>query len=196
MKTYTKTETIRRPKLVIENDSDCESPRKDSNLGYFITKDSNLNSPDDNQELITIMTDLGDYADSQEAHIKAMKKAINEQTEEKVLAIYSITKYQHSGIKYDLGTVHGFDNSNNGFYIITDKTQKEIGTKKKDFEKVIAQELEMYTQWVNGEVYQFRLYDNDGEIEESCGGFYSVEHIKEHLPGEWQDEDLDNYQAE
>ena len=164
MKTY--KQTIESNRLVIEYDDNAESPREWSNLGYFITVDSNYISPDNIQWLYDIVKETGEEAGSQEEHIEFIKKRINEISDEKVVAIYPITKYEHSGISYSLGNRFGFDYSNNGFYIITDKTAKEIGVKKKNFEKITSQEIEAYTQWLNGEIYRFTLYDDNGEVED------------------------------
>jgi len=192
-KMYTKTTITEEPRLVISYDPNGESPREWSNLGYFITKDSNYRSPDSHQTLERILSDTGDEADSQKDHIRLLKKAIKEEMGEKVIAIYPITKYEHSGISYSLGSQAGFDYSRNGFYIITDRTQKELGTKTKDFEKVIEHELELYNQWCSGEIYQFTLYDETGEFIDSMSGFYKIEDIKEYLPEEWKKENLEDY---
>ena len=195
MKIYTKTRTTEEPRLVIEYDGDSESPREWSNLGYFITVDRDYHSPDKNETLERIVKDTGDEAGSCEKHMKLIKKAYEEETDEKVYAIYPICKYEHSAVSYSLGTKHGFDYSNNGFYIITEQGLKEIGVRKnkKAIEKFITNELDVYTKWCNGEVYQFTLYDDQGEIEDSCGGFYDIESIREYLPKEWDKEDLNDY---
>ena len=192
MKTYEKTETTTEPLLKIRYDSDAESPRRWSNLGYFITVDSNYHSPDENATMEDIVKDTGNEADNQEHHMKLIKEEI-EDTGEKVLAIYPITKYEHSGVSYSLGTAHGFDNSNNGFYIITEKSQADIGTKKKDFEKCINGELDVYNKWANGEAFAFTLFNKDGEMEDSCCGFFELDEIKAYLPKEWKDEDMSEY---
>ena len=191
MKTYIKTTITTEPRLKIVHEEDSESPREWTNLGYFITQDKNYYSPDRNEALQAIIKISGDNAMSQAEHIAMIKKAYR--AEDKILAIYPIVKYEHSGVSYSLGTTHGFDYSNNGFYIITEKTQKEVGTKKKDWEKVIRQELEVYNQWCSGEVYRFTLYDKNGEVVDSCGGFYDIEDIRAELPKEWKHEDLTAY---
>lgn len=193
MKTYTKTTITTEPKLVIEYDTDAESPRKWDNLGYFITVDKNYRSPDGNDNIYNIVKETGEEATDQKDHIERITKAINEQTDEKVLAIYPIVKHEHGNVVYRLGTAHGFDYSNNGFYIVTDKTAKLLGTPRESFEKVITQELEEYTKWANGEVYGFVLYDDNGEVDESCWGYYNIEDIRGSLPEEWKDEDLTAY---
>jgi len=193
MKTYTKTIEKTGNRLEITHDESPDSPREWSNLGYFIAIDSNYQSPDENETLYEIIKETGQLAESQEKHIEEIKKQYEEETDEKVLAIYPVVKYEHSGVNYSLGTKHGFDYSNNGFYIITDKTQKETGTEEKDWEKVIEIELELYNKWANGEVYGFILFDENGEDLDSCGGFYNIEDIREHLSDEWKNEDLDEY---
>lgn len=195
MKTYTRTRTITSPRLEITYDTSLESPRMDSNLGYFITKDRNYHSPDKEPHMEAVVAEMGDIANSQEEHMELITKTLNDEGE-KVLAIYPVVKYEHSGVCYKLGTVHNFDYSNNGFYIITEKSQKETGVDRKDFEKVIREELDVYNKYVNGEVYRFVLYDENGEIEDSCGGFYDIEDIKEHLPEDWKDEEMSNYFVE
>lgn len=190
MKTYTKKITIENPRLKITYDDCPESPREWSNLGYFITQDRNYRSPDENAELQMVIKESGEQAQSQEEHMEIIKR---QYADEKIIAIYPIKKYEHSGVSYSLGSNFGFDYSNNGFYIITDKTQKEVGTKKKDFEKQIKDELETYNKWANGEVYRFELYDEKGNLEDSCCGFYDIEDIKDYLPKEWKNENLQDY---
>jgi len=193
MKTYTRTIEETKPKLVIEYDDNATSPREDTCLGYFISIDRNYNSPDNNEELISIVRATGNEANNQAEHMELIKNHVIEDMGEKVIAIYPIVKYEHGGVSYSLGTVHNFDYSNNGFYIITDKTKKIIGTDEKDFLKVIKSELDLYNKYANGEVYQFCLYDDKGEIEDSCSGYYDIEDIRESLPEEWKDEKLSDY---
>ena len=59
--------------------------------------------------------------------------------------------------------------------------------------EVIKQELETYNQWCSGEIYQFILYDKQGEFIDSCCGFYSIEEIRQYLPKEWDKVDLEEY---
>lgn len=191
MKTYKKIEES--PRLVITYDECTYSPRENTNLGYFITIDRDYRSPDKNKQIEFIVKDTGENANNVTEHMDMIKENIENDTNEKVLAIYPVTKYEHSSVSYSLGTSNGFDCSNNGFYIITDKTQKEFGTPRKLFEDVIKSELSIYTQWANGEVYRFELFNENGENVDGCGGFYSIEDIKENLSEEWADENLADY---
>lgn len=176
MKTYTKIITVEEPRLKIQYDTDTESPREWSNLGYFITETRNYHSAEDTND-----------------HIRLLKRDIPCEIGDKVLAIYPVYKYEHGGVSYHLGTAKGFDYSNCGFYIVTDKTVKELGTSKKDFKKVIENEINTYNKYVNGEVYGFILYDKKGEIEDSSWGYYDIEDIRTALPKEWKKEKLKEY---
>lgn len=192
MKTIEKT--IRVPQLVIKYDTGTDSPREWSNLGYFLTIENNYESPDVITQLLDIVQESSEQVSSTAEHMEHITKLINNSDfGEKVLAIYPINRYEHGGVVYSLGEKHGFDYSNCGFYIVTDKTAKELGIKAKDYEKVIKQELEVYNSYANGSVYRFYLYDQDGELEDSCGGFYELDDIKDHLPDEWKDENLNEY---
>jgi len=188
MKTY--KQIIKKPSLEISYSEGCESPRSWTTLGHFITIDRRYESPDKNTELEAIIKGGGDICNSQAEHIEYIKKHYQS---EKVLAVYPIVKYEHGGVSYSLGTKHGFDYSNNGFYVVTNKKQKELGTSKKYFEEAIKDELEVYNKYVNGEVLQYCLYDENGDFVDSCGGFYSIDEIRESLPKEWENEDLNNY---
>lgn len=191
MKTY-KT-IIERPLLKIMHDDSPESPREWSNLGYFVTIEQRHTSPDDNGLLRDIINITQNEVSNINEHMEAVKKEYESATDEKVLVIYPITRYEHSGITYYRGVGGGFDSSLCGMYVITDETQKKIGVEPKDFERVVDAEIEIYNRYANGEVYGFQLYNENGEFEDSCWGFYDIEDIREALPEGWENEDLNDY---
>ncbi len=197
MKTYTKTETITKSRLEIRYDDTLESPREWDNLGYFISNEKNYISPDGkkNPEIQSIVEETNNNADNQAHHIELITAAINA-TGEKVLYITPVFRYEHTNVVYRRGTVSGFDNSNCGFYILTDKTQATVGTPPELFEEVIDGELNVYTKYANGEIYCFILYDENGDFSDSCSGFYDMDEIKERLPKEFKDECLTDYLKE
>lgn len=147
-----------------------DSPRDWGNLGYFITCERDYNSPDKNDMLERIIKDTGEIASSCDEHIKMILDELVD-WDEKVLQIYPVSKYEHGNIVYSLGERHGFDSGVSGFYIVTDKSAQEIGASHKDFERIIKDELQTYTQWTNGEVYNYYCE----ETGDSCGGFYDLE---------------------
>lgn len=194
MKTYTKT--IEEARLVIEHDKYASSPRSDENLGYFITVERNRVCPDGAKfpDIEAIVRETGDVVASQEAHIEEIKKGIAGQLGETVLAIYPVYRYEHGNAVYRLGNASGFDYSNCGFYIVTDKSAAAYQPESDDYEDIIKGELELYTSWANGEVYRFTLFDENGVEEDACGGFYGIDEIKDALPDEWKGEDMREYE--
>ncbi len=195
MKTYNKT--IQSPQLEIRYEQSPGNPRTFmDNLGFFIVQSSRYNSPDNHGDLQEIIKNTGELAKNTKDHIDMIKrsaKTILGEQDEKIIAIYPINMYDHSGVSYSLGNRHGFDYSNNGFYIITNRTQKNFGTKPKDFEKIIKQELDVYNSYVNGNVFEYQLFDKKGNEIDAGSGFYSIEEIRDNLPDEWTKENLTDY---
>lgn len=191
MITYKKE--IEQPRLVIEYDTDGMSPRDCDNLGYFVTVERNYLSPDNDEQLKSIIESTQYDVNNADEHAEAIQKEFEEATGEKVLLIVPVYRYEHGAVMYKRGTNSGWDSSNCGFYIVTQKSADVLGTPPELFEKVIDGELEEYTKYANGEMYAFTLYDEHGEHEDSCAGFYELEDIREHLPEEFKNEDLQDY---
>jgi len=205
MKTYNKT--IEEPRLVIRGDGDTESPRKDSNIGLFFTKESKYQSPDGNTHpLYDIMVETGEEAQDLKDHIRLIEKRASVLFKESgpkdgnshdedlhIIEIHPVYRYEHGNVVYKRGVASGFDYSNCGFYFITAESISGETYTEDSIAKVIDAELDIYTKWCNGEVYQFTLYDENGVEEDSCGGFYDIEDIRESLPEDWKDEKLEEY---
>ena len=188
MKTY--TETIERPKLVINYDDCAESPRNWSNLSILVIR----NGLGDNDKYLNRELESSRYkVGCAEDHLELMKEIVEEHLGSKVIYADFISKYEHSGVHYFIGQSSGWDYSNIGFVFVTEDSLKEIGCAKEDIERIAEAEIEMFSQWANGDVYHFTLYDDAGNVEDSCGGFYDLEGMKEYLPEEWQEEDLTKY---
>lgn len=193
MKTYKKIVEQELSRLVITYD-EVDSPRvNNTNLGYFITCNRKYNSPDTNNTLQYIIEQAGDQASSQEEHMNIIRQRVADELDEVITDIFPICRHEHGNVVYRRGTTHGFDYSNDGFYIVTNKTHEEYGKHGKPIEAIIDGEIEEYTAWVNGEVYGYILYDEEGNEVESQGGFYSLEDIKDNLPEIWKDENLLDY---
>lgn len=191
MKTF--ETTVTRPLLEITHDDMCESPRTSMpNVGRMTVLSNRSYSPD--PQFVDVVKSTGNRAKNSENHIELVRKELMEAGED-VLFIFPINKYEHGGVKYSLGSNFGFDYSNNGFYIVTRELAEGMVTdlSEENIRSIVESEIETYNSWVNGEVYMFTLYDSDGDVEDSCSGFYAVEDIMEHLSEEWKDEDLNDY---
>ena len=189
--TYKKTEMVTKNKLEITHDHDTENPRKLADmLGHFVTSERDYFSPDEKDNRYhEAMVNTGENATSLKNHMELIEEEIGKET---IRAIFPITRYEHSIIRYIRGNQEGFDYSIAGFYIV-EKNEETKGMTNKQIENIIDNELETYNAWVNGEVYQYVLYNDEGDVEDACGGFYRLEDITEHLPKEWHEEDLNEY---
>ena len=206
MKTFTKT--IQSPRLVIFHDENADNPRlNDGSIGFFLTKEKHYYSPDSiDNPLYRLMLDTEQEATNVEEHIKLMKDAAHEMFMASapkdgnnhdeslhVIDIYPITCYEHGNISYKLGKHEGFDYSCCGFYFVTAQGLEGGLFTKEKIEKTIRKELEIYSQFVNGEVYGFTLYDENGVVIEDAFGLYDVKDALKYLPDEWKNENFDDY---
>ena len=187
--TITVQKTI--PLLEIRIDDSAESPRSWDNLGYFITKESRYNSPDNHPEYERIISETWDEASDPENHIELIKQRIPE-----AIHVVPVSKYEHSGVSYTRGVSRWWDQWVVGFYIITEKSRDLIGTEPEYFDQCIDGELETYTAWANGNVYGFILRDTNWDELDSCWWMYSLDEIHDQINGfdpSWKDEDLSDY---
>lgn len=197
MKTY--NETIKKPRLVIQYDESAESPRTWSNVGHFFTKETRHNSPDGvKHPLYQIMVDTEQVRNSVE-HMELIKKEARTrflETKDEdlhIIEIFPVYRLEHGNVIYRRGEAKGYDHSNCGFYIVTAKSIEGETYTDESLVKQIDAELATYTQWCNGEVLQFAVYDEEGELTDSCSGLYSIEEIRGYLSGEWKTENLNEY---
>lgn len=95
--------------------------------------------------------------------------------------------YDHSGVTYAAADHNPFhcpwDSGQVGWIFISRADARaRLNVKrltKKHEEKIIDQlkkEVEVYSEWASGEVYGYTVYDKEGNIIDSCGGFYGSDH--------------------
>ena len=151
-----------------------------------VTQDEYPNNPRHDDNISTMVCFHGRYSLGDKHTYKhqdysgwaEMEKAIIEN--EKPAIILPLYLYDHSGItisttpfscKWDSGQI-GF------VFISKDKVKNNYGVKrvtKKEIEKAtknILAEVETYDLYLRGEVYGYTLITENGEIEDSCWGFF------------------------
>lgn len=185
MKTYNKT-TV-KPKLVISYDYDSDNPRSWYNLSILVIRGNG------NTYLTSELERTQYEVSNGEEHKQLMVEVVEDYFESKVVYSDFVSKYEHSGVSYFIGQSSGWDYSNIGFVFVTEESLEECGCAEEDIEEIVKGEIETFSRWANGEVLQYILYDDEGNVEDSCGGFYDLEEIRENLPEEWQEEDLTKY---
>jgi len=159
---YEAIETIEHAGMVIEihRDHDPESPREWCNLGTMICNHRRYN--------------LGDV------------KGNGDDVPEGAITL-PLYLYDHSGITISTSPFSCTCDSGmvGMIYCTREKAIKEFGGKiltKKIREKVIKclmNEVEVYDQYLQGDVYGYVIKDEEGNELESCWGFFGMDHVKE-----------------
>jgi len=103
---------------------------------------------------------------------------LKEDVGEKILAILPLYLYQHSGITMRCGPFSDpWDSGQVGWAYITEKQADALGKSTDEsqqdyFERVIREEVAEYDCYLTGEVYGYVVKDADGDVLDSCWGFY------------------------
>lgn len=159
---YEPIETIEHAGMVIEihHDDNPESPREWGNVGTMVC----------NHRLYRLGDVQGNRDDVPRGSI--------------TLPLYL---YDHSGITMSTSPFScPWDSGMVGMiYCTKEKALKEFGGKiltKKIREKVIKclmNEVEVYDQYLTGQVYGYVIKDEEGNELESCWGFFGMDHVME-----------------
>lgn len=173
--------------IIIEQEDCDESPRSWDNAGTMVCFHKRYDLGDKTE----FKSD--DYSSWDEVEAAIVKK------EGKVL-IFPLYLYDHSGLRMKIGSFAGllpqghaeFDSGRVGvIYISYKKIREEWGKKGgrlsqkaiKQAEKCLRQEVEIYDQYLSGDVWYFRAEKN-GEWVASCGGLYGFAYALEYAKGE------------
>jgi hypothetical protein len=108
------------------------------------------------------------------------KEEVLEYAEKHKCRLYPLYLYDHSGITISLSPFScPWDSGQVGWVMLEPAdVRKEFGKKRiskkiwEIAENRIEGEVETYDQYLRGEVYEFVAYDKDGDIIDSCSGFY------------------------
>ena len=118
----------------------------------------------------------------------------NESLSIKDVIYLPVYAYIHSGICLSTTTFSCRWDSDQVGYIYVPKSgvRQEFSTKRvsqklsNKIENILTSEIKTFSQYLEGEVYGFEISDSNGDLLDSCYGFYSIEdaisHAKECLP--------------
>jgi len=135
--------------------------------------------------------DFHDYSSFDEMEKDIIKK-------ENAVIIKPLYMYDHSGITIATTpfSCH-WDSGQIGFVIVTkEQIRKEYEVKRvtkkliEKAEKVLDSEVETYCMEVEGEVFGFMCYDENGDMTDSCGGFYGRDFEKNGMLGHIEDDEI------
>jgi len=171
-----------------------------------------------------VSSDKFDYYDNDLANaldkyedLESIMKYVKRET--KALAIQPVFLYDHSGLSLDTYRRCRWDSGQIGFCVVTSKTLKHwsIASRRKylkengSYDKLITEELETYSKWLNGECYWYEVFElnrnlptmrlpglfeptvdilsstdeedatYEYELNDSCGGFIGMEDCLEYI---------------
>jgi len=153
--------------LQVFNEETPENPREWDNLSTMICFHRRYN-----------LGDKHNYNHNDYSGWEEMKDAIVEN--ESPAIILPLYLYDHSGITISTSPFScGWDSGQIGWVLIgEDKLKREYDVTEITDEiyergmKVLLSEVELYDNYLTGEVYGFTLLDENGEIEDSCSGYF------------------------
>jgi hypothetical protein len=164
-------------RLEIVQSEDNDSPREWDNLGTIIAWHSRYQLSDDHVQGMS-PDEFHEWADSGE------------------LIVRRIRAYEHGGIALTIGEAVGqfadpWDSHNIG-YIFVERLKVLQEWKRKRMSKKLMgivqanleSEVRVFSQYLNGEVYGYQVWRTcpccgDGEILDSCYGYYDRDHCKQ-----------------
>lgn len=144
------------------------SPREYDNLGTIITKHSKYRLGD----IEFIVGNNGSLEEYLKKHLNIVEDCMIDD-----IVYLPIYLYDHSGIsikttpfscKWDSGMV-GY------IYVKKEKARKEFSCKrisqkkKKEIEDILKSEIDIYNEYIMGNIYGYSIKYKDGEIDECCG---------------------------
>lgn len=92
--------------------------------------------------------------------------------------------YDHSGTAYRTGHSNPFhcpwDSGRVGIIALKRSEFDNSAFGGPDLETQAASIADTYTKWANGETYSCAIYDRDGELQDSCGGFIGMDAAREY----------------
>lgn len=161
-------------KLEIIDDNSPENPRNWDNMGTMVCFHRRYDLGDEHNY---DHNDYSGWGEMERAIIKNEKPAV-------ILPLYL---YDHSGITISTSPFScPWDSGQIGFIFISkEKLKKEYGVKRvtndliKKAEKCLLGEVKTYDQYLTGEVYGYRVIDEEGNEVDSCWGYYGDEGIEE-----------------
>lgn len=150
--------------LKIEQDMDPMNPREWDNVGTLVCFHNRY--------------DLGDKKPPECADVEDAK-AYAEQVVKAGGVVLPLYLYDHSGITISCAPFScPWDSGQIGFIYATAEKIKAEGITPEQAVKNLQSEVEVYDQYLIGDVYGFILEDEDGEHVASCWGFYGEEEAR------------------
>lgn len=173
-----KTVEYKNHRINISYDDFADSPRTWDNLGTLIAFHNRY--------------DLGDNSSYNKNDFNSwddLEKSLLKEFDGVLLPVYM---YEHSGVSLQCAPFGcSWDSGQVGFIgisrvrIFNEYGYKTLTKKRREqIEEYLKNEIEDYSKYLNGDVYYFEVLDSNGDILDSCGGFYDTESVLDSAKGE------------
>ena len=158
-------------------DIHADSPRTWDNVGQFVAPDRDSCLPDE--------YDAGIDFNCREDDEKRLDSNPD------IVAWLPVYAYDHSGIALSCTPFScRWDSGQVGYIVVTrDQLRKSWITwtritqrRREVLENWLRSEVEVYSKWLNGDVYGYTIENADGSDGDSCWEFYSIEDITGDFP--------------
>jgi len=171
--------TIKKNGFTVEihYDEDAFSPREDDNMGIMQLEHSRYNLPQEGESI-----DVPHQCNWQ-TFTRYMRRYYH------ATIVLPVWGYEHSGltIRTGEGPYPCRDQWDSGLpgviYLTQEKLLEEYGEdtaeNRRTATNYLIGEVETYDQYLTGDVYGYVLKDENGEILDSCWGFYGSESVEE-----------------
>ena len=177
-------------------DNDPIDPREDENYSNMICFHSRYTLGDkhncsDYEDFILSLAEELNLIESKDNNGKYTIQELFEEIERKLVCILPLYLYDHSGISmrtFRHGYHKDWDWGQVGFIYLTKKNLKKWGIKKSQAEKYLIQEVEVYSQYLEGDCYcivKENYNHNKEQIDyDVVGGYFGYDEAKKALETE------------
>lgn len=154
--------------LRIEREQDTESPRRDfDNLWTWVSNNRTYFSSDKNANE-SVLDEYFDF-DGDEDDVMEIGE---------IYLIVPIYAYIHGGCTVSLNKFSDLFDSGVGFVAYVAKADLEKnGISEENAIEELRGEVEMYDLWLNGNTFWYELTDENGNFDDSCGGFFGIKSL-------------------
>lgn len=161
----------------IEQDNDTESPRTWGRAGHLLAMHRNYNLGD---------ADAYDYLDHEPKYYLGWYE-IEAELERKRMHYAPVYMLDHSGIRLSTKDFNDrWDSGRVGFIFLTREEALEIvgGTKmspakNRTIDEYLRQEIAVLDQYVDNDVWTYRITDSEGNELDACSGMYGYDYCEE-----------------
>ena len=166
-------------------DEFAESPRKENNVGTFLTFSTRYESPDENpyRSYDDFLEEHGvRYSGNLEEDMEALSRVFSADGG----IILPVSRYEHGGVEYYVGRpedhIDGrWDSGFAGVIYADGETLRKERIPAERAADVLEAEVKDYDKWVNNEIFTAVLYDRNGDEIDRVGGIMDPAEAEAHL---------------